>query len=385
VRLVVLIACAALVCASAQTAHAASSGEPLPAGDLDGWRQLLAEDFDTDVAEGSFPGAAYGSRWAVYPDGAPDTTRRGVQAPSTILSVQNSLLTWRFRDNAAGVPQVAVPLPRIHGPGTDPYRGQLYGRYSVRLRSTQRALGYAVVFLLWPDDGIHPDHGEFDYPAGDLTHPIRAFTVQARPDPAPFASMTTATFDSWHTATIEWSPGLVRYLLDGRVIGTSTEDLPSTPMHWVLQTDTTDYGAPPAPGATANLEVDWAAAWAYSPGTPRSQSAPPGSGGATPGATTTTPGPLPRTADGRTVVRVTAGGCTRRAAATVSGRIAVRAPSGARRVVVRLGGRRVRRPARIDTQRGPQGLRRISVRYTPRGARPSRRLAGCRWIRVANR
>ena len=51
------------------------------------------------------------------------------------------------------------------------------------------------------------------------------------------------------------------FSLDDKVIGTSTSGVPSTPMNWLLQSETSLDG-PPANGAVANIYVDWVAAWA---------------------------------------------------------------------------------------------------------------------------
>ena len=51
-----------------------------------------------------------------------------------------------------------------------------------------------------------------------------------------------ARFTDWHTYTIEWSPGRVRYLLDDVVVLDSTEWVPTTPMRWQLQTETRGDG-----------------------------------------------------------------------------------------------------------------------------------------------
>ena len=73
---------------------------------------------------------------------------------------------------------------------------------------------------------------------------------------------------AWHTTVIEWSPNLIRYLLDGREIGRTTTRIPNTVMHWVLQTETAiNTGHAPSSTTHGNVQIDWVAAWAYSPTT----------------------------------------------------------------------------------------------------------------------
>lgn len=49
----------------------ATSGQAMPVGNIvsDGikWIQIFADDFDTDVSIGNFPGSAYGKTWYVSP------------------------------------------------------------------------------------------------------------------------------------------------------------------------------------------------------------------------------------------------------------------------------------------------------------------------------
>jgi beta-glucanase (GH16 family) len=70
----------------------------------------------------------------------------------------------------------------------------------------------------------------------------------------------TATTD-WHTYTIEWTPTMVRFMIDGNTIGTSTSHLPSTPMHWVLQTSTNLAGVAPVASDPGNIQIAWVAAY----------------------------------------------------------------------------------------------------------------------------
>jgi beta-glucanase (GH16 family) len=67
-----------------------------------------------------------------------------------------------------------------------------------------------------------------------------------------------ARFTDWHTYTIEWSPGRVRYLLDDVVVLDSTESVPDTPMRWQLQTETRGNG-----NNSGRLLVDWVSVWSY--------------------------------------------------------------------------------------------------------------------------
>ena len=154
---------------------------------------------------------------------------------------------------------VAVPYPNVA-------RGQTYGRYAVRFRA-DAIRGYKTAFLLWPDSNVWPRDGEIDFPEGDLTGNI--FAAMHRQgatvgwDQDVFNSQ--ATYPPWHTAVIEWTPGAVRFILDGKVLGVSTERIPNTPMHWVLQTETAVSNKPPSNKAAGHVQIDWAALYARAP------------------------------------------------------------------------------------------------------------------------
>jgi hypothetical protein len=216
----------------------------MPVGDLPGWKQVFTDDFATAVPLGSFPGSAYGSRWTAY-DGFTDTLRRGLYSPAQTLSAHDGVLDMYLRA-VNGQPLSAAPVPLINGQ----WGGLRYGKVSVRFRADP-VPGYKTAWLLWPDSDNWSE-GEIDFPEGDLDGTIQAFNHQPG-DPArnAFAKDTGVTYRDWHTASIEWIPGKVTFILDGVVVGTSNVS-PTVAMHWVLQTETT--GEPVGAG---HVYVDW--------------------------------------------------------------------------------------------------------------------------------
>lgn len=229
------------------------SGEPMPDADLPGWELIFNDDFLIDVPRGSFPGAAYASGWSAYPEGWNDTSGNGDYSPQKTLSVEGGVLVI-YVHTENGVHYVSAPLPMLG-------QGQLYGRYAVRFRATQTTSDYKTAWLLWPDSDKWPDDGEIDFPEGNLDGTISAFAHYATPAGGQDAFPSSAKYDSWHTAIIEWSAGNVTFLLDGQTLGTSTTLVPSTPMHWVLQTETNLDGVVPSDSSEGKLEVDWVAIW----------------------------------------------------------------------------------------------------------------------------
>lgn len=236
-----------------------TSGVPMPTGNLPGWTMVFSDDFTTNVPLGSFP-SAVSSKWSAYPSPWRDTSSKGMYAPEKTVSIANSMMDiWLHTEN--GVPLVAAPVPLLSG-GND----QLYGRYAVRFRADPID-GYKAAWLLWPQSNVWPRDGEIDFPEGELDGTIHAFMhrMNATQGSDQDAFPTNQGFNAWHTAVIEWTPSSVTFILDGTVIGRSTSRIPSTPMHWVLQTETSLTSAYPPPSIQGHVQIDWVAAWRYTP------------------------------------------------------------------------------------------------------------------------
>ena len=229
----------------------------MPVGDLPGWRQVFADNFSTPVPLGKFPQAVL-SKWWDYHD-ENDTSGHGTYSPSQVVSISGGVMNL-YLHTAGGRALVAAPLPRLHGPGSE--GGLLYGRFAVRFRA-DAVPGYKTAWLLWPDSENWPD-GEIDFPEADLTGNINAF-MHYRGNPHSWDPYhTRATYTPWHTAVIEWTAQSVTFILDGQVIGRSTNAslIPQSPMHWVLQTETSLNSPAPDPSAAGNVQIDWITAYA---------------------------------------------------------------------------------------------------------------------------
>jgi hypothetical protein len=236
------------------------SGEPMPTGDLPGWRLVFADDFTTDVPLGKFP-SAVSSKWSAYQDGWNDTSKNGTYYPSKVVSIHGGLMNLNLHTEN-GIHMVSAPVPKVPG-ATGSGGGQLYGRYVIRFRADPVA-HYKTAWLLWPDSETWPRDGEIDFPEGDLDGTISGFMHRQNGTSGgdQDAYDTLVTYTSWHTATIEWTAAACKFILDGTTIGNSTSRIPSTPMHWVIQTETALSGGAPADGDVGNVQIDWVAVYA---------------------------------------------------------------------------------------------------------------------------
>jgi beta-glucanase (GH16 family) len=264
----VSVSCAALLLAATGTASTAAtpsarakalkidpSGQSMPVGNLPGWKQVFVDNFSVPVPTGKFPAAVSGKWWA-YPDGWQDTSRNGTYSPSKVVSIHDGVMDMHLRTEN-GVSLVSAPEPKLAGTS----RGQLYGRYAVRYKADP-VVGYKVAWLLWPDTD-NWDDGEINFPEGDLDDKAWGFMHYINNPTEQDWYQTSARFTSWHTAVLEWTPKYVRYTMDGRVVGTSTDTtkIPRSPMHWVLQTETSLNGVKPPVSSSGHVYIDWVAAY----------------------------------------------------------------------------------------------------------------------------
>ena len=225
------------------------SGQVIPADAPAGWSRAFSDDFTTDIAAGQFP-KAVSTRWATY-NGFADSSKNGMYN-NNILSVSGGTMNMHLHTEN-GKPQVSALAPLINGK----WGGMAYGRYSVRFKIDTGLTGYAAAWLLWPDSNTWSE-GEMDFPEGAFAGNINGFNhcIGNPKSNCSYALTKTPFSGAWHTTTIEWKPGSLTYILDGTPVMTTNTSVPSTKMHWVLQTETA-YGKIPAATTAGNVTIDW--------------------------------------------------------------------------------------------------------------------------------
>jgi len=235
----------------------------MPLGNLPGWTQNATQDFTTPAALGQV-GAVYGADMRGY-SGFTDTSGHGTYSPDTVLSASNGSLDY-YLHSSAGRPQVATPVP--FG-----YAGQTYGRYSVRFKSDDLP-GYKIAFLLWPTSN-NWNEGEIDWPEGNLASAMMPHSAQKgsisangmKFDPLTSYATSSTNSSSWHVATTEWTPGVVKFFWDGVLVSQTIvpAGVPATKFRWTLQAETMTDGAIPSTSTAGHLQVDWVVQYAYTP------------------------------------------------------------------------------------------------------------------------
>lgn len=240
----------------ATASASASPSSTVPAG----WHTVMHEDFTVAAPLGSWGtsdanAVVYtgGAQWTEYPDGWPSTntgSNPGYQ-PSQVLSVHDGVLDY-YLHNVNGLPAGANPSPLIAGS-----KYQLYGSYSVRLRTSSKAMDdYHVVPLLWPQNDADWQSAESDFPE---------FTANASDTVCAYAHYGGAgaqdsfcepsTFDPtvFHTYTTTWTPQGRTYSVDGVVLGTSAHAVYASPERLQLQVEPTGRND----GDSGHVYIDW--------------------------------------------------------------------------------------------------------------------------------
>lgn len=249
----------------------APSGQDMPLGDLDGWRQVFADDFTVDAPKGSWgsecdwervayqgenqaPGASsQQSQWRSYPRCFRDGQQRPYRADE-VLSVHDGMLVFDLKP-VDGQSAGASPSPLVTGSS----QYQTYGRYDIRMRVTNPDMAdYQTSFMLWPQNDADYLNSASVYPRGSLADDSAyALHYQSSGNEA-FSAPVDKT--EWHTYTQEWGPDFRAYYVDGELIGRVTSNVWDGPERWQFQLETSGNE-----GSQGRVEIDWVTAYAWEP------------------------------------------------------------------------------------------------------------------------
>jgi beta-glucanase (GH16 family) len=247
------------------------SDEPMPVGDIEGWHQIFADDFNGKSLNETM--------WNTY-EGQPQGDPSGYFAKSHI-SVHNGALI------ISGYMDPNYDNKWVTG-GVNAGASQIYGKYLVRFR-VERGHGIAFAVLLWPSDGSDSEEIDFAEDNGTdrqfVTSTLWYSSVTGR---TPIRNGIVIDLTRWHTVGVEWTDSKLVYTLDGSPWATVIEngpatilprwltsrlpygkDIPSIPMTLCIQTqswgcENNNQEACPdnTTPSTVNMEVDWAVLYA---------------------------------------------------------------------------------------------------------------------------
>ncbi|NYJ75658.1 glycoside hydrolase family 16 protein [Allobranchiibius huperziae] len=246
----------------------------MPQGDLAGWKQVIAEDFTTDIGVGGFvvgddglltdscaAHAAYGSRLSGYQDGPTDNG--GLYRVARTVSVTDSILDIHTRtDPVTGKLLSAAIYPFRAG---QPSNAHTYGRWSYRLRSLDATgTGIICVSLLFPERKQDwPRSGEMDWPECDVSGAVGGNHHPAgyRTNMAEQISGLGLRLHDWHTFTLDWRKGSLSYLVDGITAFSTKTHVPSGSLKWDIQCSPDPARRTLPRNLSAHVQLDWVVAY----------------------------------------------------------------------------------------------------------------------------
>jgi hypothetical protein len=230
------------------------SGQVMPVGDLQGWRQVATDDFEGSALNKNI----WGDPYTQQPGGDP----AGWWDPNHVI-VSNCML------NLHGSMDPVKPGIFVTG-GVAMNYGQTYGKYLVRMRA-DKGNGISAIALLWPVANVWPPEVDFFEDGGGNRIGTSA-TLHCGPNGDDSCQvqklLDTYDFSQWHTVGVEWTPGKLVYTIDDTVWATvERSDVPSIPMTLDLQSqslqcsqwNTCVDGSTPD---SVDMQIDWVSVYA---------------------------------------------------------------------------------------------------------------------------
>ena len=204
---------------------------------------------------GKFSHGLNTSLWTRYngtPRCCPNTLwkRSHVVAKGGLLRLQN------YRDPAYGGRWVSA------GVSMGRSLNQTYGRYRVRFR-IKKGRGIGMCIFLWPRSGWPPEVDFAEESSAVGKRRWETSTLHYGSHNTEIHHRVHADFTKWHTIGVNWTPGKLVYMLDGRAWSQITgSHVPDVPMHIGLQTHVGTNGQTgPNPDSTTPakvaLQIDW--------------------------------------------------------------------------------------------------------------------------------
>ncbi len=210
----------------------------LPTKSTRGFTNLAGQDFDQDAAAGEVASRDQAvnqpySDW-ILPYGNWTGNHGGEYRFQENVSVHDGMLDVNVRSidgkntGAAWIWLHPDPVFRNYG--------FTYGAVEQRVKVVGDLPGYGAANLLWPDSEDRED-GEIDFPESGFDGEPTAYhhCLGSRFKDNCSVFKTGVTWAQWHVYRIEWRPNGVSYFIDGRLIGTNTDAIPTTSHHWVTQ------------------------------------------------------------------------------------------------------------------------------------------------------
>ncbi|CAH2604129.1 Family 16 glycosylhydrolase [Rhodovastum atsumiense] len=162
----------------------------------------------------------------------------------------NGAFRWAPGELAVGNGKLTIGLDKGHdgiwntsGVSTAPWAGApggtgcsiTYGRVEIRAKVSQELDGTGPVFLLWPTPPHTwpPEIDILETPRGDGMSTVHWAGASGEDQYRPH--QFDIDYSQWHTYTTDWTPGKISFYVDGSLIHTVTQHVPSIPMSVAVQ------------------------------------------------------------------------------------------------------------------------------------------------------
>lgn len=264
----------------------------LPVGNLPGWTQIVADDFNYAYPIGSIASdndgellstcSAYAElhdKFTFYPDGwnstwggkaGTDTNGNAVTVqakyyPSKTIYFENSCCKiYQHSETIGGLLTGLGAAVKPKNPsGT--YTFGPYLRYQFRMRAVN--VNASPSYFHWVPLGIDtnnwPSNGELDWPEGDVASPVAGNYHPADPTNITQHVNSGENPSDWNIFTVEWTPGNMKWWCNGALRLNTTDRVPTGPLAFLFQFETTNVQ--PNAATVSTIEVDWVAVWNYTP------------------------------------------------------------------------------------------------------------------------
>jgi beta-glucanase (GH16 family) len=227
--------------------------EPMPVGNIPGWRQVFTDDFNGRTLDLS--------KWRLY-WGQPGGDPGGWFDPRHVTVSDGMLTISAYRDRRDGGRWATGGL------SSSPALVQTYGKYLVRFR-LDPGIGVGHAALLMPANNSWPPEVDFSEDNGSGRTGTLVTLHYGKHDTHWSAYLANVNLTQWHTLGVEWTPGKLQYTIDGRIWNTMTGSaVPALPMVLDLQTQTWPcsgtWGRCPNASTprVVRMYVDWVVAYA---------------------------------------------------------------------------------------------------------------------------
>ena len=219
-------------------AAVAATGNGAQAATNFGWGPVVAGD------EFSNTGAPDSTKWSVFKGSG--HAGKGVRSASA----------WSV---ANGVATVSGDSAGTTGGMSAKFAQQKYGRWEVRMKTSDRDPKYHPVAILWPNRGTGATNcPEIDFAEGSTDTSTMKFFLHYKCGGSDFQTYAKTSIDStqWHNYAVEWTPAGITGYIDGvkTFSDTNPAHQPTVGMHQTLQLDWFPDGSATKP---SQMNVDW--------------------------------------------------------------------------------------------------------------------------------